>query len=118
MKKLGLTAAARGAVVANASRPATATLIDTTDLRLIVFRLAPGQSVPLHTSPSSVLLTVLHGAGSIMGADREESVAEGEAVFFGPSEPHGMRARTEEFHLLACITPRPGERSRDAVAPS
>ena len=38
--------AARGAVAPNKDKPATAVIHDSDDLRLIVFRIAPGQAVP------------------------------------------------------------------------
>jgi quercetin dioxygenase-like cupin family protein len=101
---------ARAAVGASATRPATALLFDSPDLRLIVFRLKPGMAVPVHTSESSVMLTVLEGEG-IVRSDVEERVCRpGDVVCFAPREPHGMSATETEFHLLATITPRPGER--------
>ena len=102
--------AARAATGVAATRPATALLFDSPDLRLIVFRLKPGMAVPVHTSESSVMLTVLEGEG-IIRSDLEERVCRvGDVVCFAPREPHGMSATNEEFHLAAVITPRPGER--------
>ena len=103
--------AASEAVAVNQSRPATATLLDSPDLRLVTFRLLPGQTVPLHTSTSSVLLTVLRGEGMILGRDTQRAVVAGDTIAYEPNEPHGMQATTAEFHLLACITPRPGNRA-------
>ena len=105
-------AASQGAVAASPSRPATATIFDSADARLVVFRIAPGQAVASHRSPSTVLLTVLRGSGVVSGADGERSCAAGEVIVYGPDEVHGMRAVEEELHLLAVITPRPGERTR------
>jgi quercetin dioxygenase-like cupin family protein len=101
-------AAARAAVSADEARPATAVLLDTADVRLVVFRLAPGQAVPPHRSPSSVLLTVLEGRGTLSGGDAEREVAAGDVVAYAPEELHGMRATDGELLLLAAITPRPG----------
>jgi quercetin dioxygenase-like cupin family protein len=106
--------AARNAVAANPARPATAVLHDADDVRLVVFRLAPGQSVPPHRSVSTVLLTVVEGAGVISGEDGGTPVdrrcATGDVVAFEPNELHGMRAEGESMMLLATITPRPGSR--------
>lgn len=103
-------AAARGAVSANPSRPATAVLLDAPDLRLVVFRIAPGQEVAPHRSPSTVTLTVLQGTGIVSGADTLRTCAPGDVVAYDPEELHGMRATDGEFLLLAAITPRPGAR--------
>jgi quercetin dioxygenase-like cupin family protein len=106
-------AAARAARAAAPNRPATAVLHDTPDVRLIVFRLAPGQAVPPHRSASTVTLTVLEGAGVLSGGDGERACAEGDVVAYAPDELHGMRAEPDaarELLLLATITPRPGAR--------
>lgn len=109
-------AAARAAVAANPTRPATALVLDTADVRLVVFRLAAGQQVPPHTSASSVMLTVLEGSGILSGADDERECAAGDVVSYAPGELHGMRATTDELLLLATIAPRPGERRPPARA--
>jgi quercetin dioxygenase-like cupin family protein len=100
----------RAAIGASASRAATATLLDTPDARLVVFRIKPGQSVPVHRNSSTVLLLVLAGAGMISDGVEEHECRPTDLMCFAPNEPHGMRAIDEELHLLATITPRPGER--------
>jgi quercetin dioxygenase-like cupin family protein len=110
MRVLTPTAAARAAAPAAPGRPATATLLDTPDARLVTFRLAPGQLVPPHRNASTVLLAVLAGSGVIAGAEGERRCAAGDLVVFAPDEVHGMRADTEELVLLATIRPRPGAR--------
>jgi quercetin dioxygenase-like cupin family protein len=106
--------AARNAVSANPSRPGTAILHDTADVRQVVFRIEAGQSVPPHRSVSTVLLTVLEGAGVLSGEDGDAPVdrhcVAGDIVAYDPNELHGMRAEGEQLLLLATITPRPGVR--------
>ena len=115
MKTLDIPRAAREAVAANTTRPATAVVHDSPDARLIVFRIAPGQAVAPHRNPSTVMLTVISGRGFIRGGDDERAAAPAETVVFEPNELHGMRAELEELVLLATITPRPGTRSTDAA---
>ena len=113
MNVLAPIASARGAVASNASRPATAILHDSPDLRVVVFRIGAGQEVPPHRSPSTVMLSVLSGAGVLSGesgAQTEATCATGDAVTYAPNELHGMRAIAEEMVVLATITPRPGTR--------
>ncbi len=114
MKYLDPVDAARGAVSPHADRPATAILHDAPDLRLVVFRLSPGQAVPPHRSTSTVMLTVLAGSGvlagqGVAGPDERVCVA-GDCVTYVPSELHDMRATDSELVVLATITPRPGSR--------
>ena len=101
---------ASAAIAATGTRPATALMFDSPDLRLVVFRLTPGTSVPVHTTDSSVMLTVLEGTGTIRDEFNERVCQAGDVVCFAPREPHGMSATNAEFKLLATITPRPGER--------
>ena len=118
MKLLHVAMAATEAIAPNPNRPATATLHDSADLRLVVFRLAAGQSVPPHRSLSTVALTAISGQGFIRGGDEERAVTAGETVVFEPNELHGMRAAACELVLLATITPRPGDRSALRVRPN
>ncbi len=115
MKPLNVLHAARGAVAADANRPATALVLDSPDARLVVFRLAAGQEVPPHRSSSTVLLSVLSGSGTLSGESAEGPVdrpcTQGDVVAYEPNELHGMRATDGELLLLATITPRPGQRA-------
>jgi quercetin dioxygenase-like cupin family protein len=112
MTRLDAIRAAREAVAARPDRPATAILHDVPAARLVVFRLAPGQAVAPHRSASTVMLTVLEGAGVLSGeadgAAVERACAAGDMVAYAPEELHGMRADGGELLLLATITPRPG----------
>ncbi|GLC23824.1 cupin domain-containing protein [Roseisolibacter agri] len=110
MMHLVPAAAARAAVASRADRPATSIVHESPDARLVVFRLAPGQEVPPHRNASTVMLTVLEGAGVLSGADGDErACVTGDVVVYAPNETHAMRAIDEELLLLATITPRPGE---------
>ena len=115
MNALSPREAARSAVVAHPGRPATSVVIDTPDVRAIVFRLAPGQVVPPHRNASTVLLTVLEGEGILSGEDDgvavDRACTAGDMIVYAPNELHAMRAETVELLLLATITPRPGERN-------
>lgn len=112
MKALDPREAARNAVAASPARPATAVIHDSDDVRLVVFRIEPGQSVPPHRSPATVLLSVLEGTALLSaerdGASHEGQFGPGSAALYAPDELHGMRATDETVLLLAAITPRPG----------
>lgn len=111
MKTHHVGAEAMAAVATRPERPATATIHDSADARMVVFRLEPGQHVAPHTSVSSVVLVTIDGAGYVSGADGEVKVKAGDAVTYEPNELHGMRAGAERVVLLAIIAPRPGSRS-------
>jgi quercetin dioxygenase-like cupin family protein len=114
MKRFDPLSAARLAVSSRPDRPATAIVHDSPEVRLVVFRLAPGQSVAPHRSTSSVQLTVLAGDGVLTGEQAGGGTAEqpcttGDVFVYTPQELHGMRADgRDDLLLLATITPRPG----------
>src|SRR4051812_37748439 len=116
MKMLDARRTARDAKAPSPNRPATAILLDTPDARLVVFRIGPNQAVAPHRSSSSVLLTVIEGAGTIIGPDGPRACSAGDIAAFEPNEIHGMSAADTELQMLATITPRPG--SRDSGEPS
>ena len=85
MKVLDVRHAARDAVAANPTRPATAIVHDALGARLLVFRIEPGQRVAAHTSPSTVALSVLAGKGLVSGTDGERLVRAGDLVVYEDS---------------------------------
>lgn len=91
-------------------RPATALIHDSADARVVLFRIEPGQEVPVHTSASTVLLSIIGGSGVVIGADGEREVHAGDMVAYAAHEPHGMRALHEQFVIAAIIAPRPAAR--------
>jgi len=95
---------------AQRDRPATALLHDSADARVVLFRIDPGQQVPVHTSASTVLLMIVSGSGTVVGADGERTVSAGDIVAYDPQEPHGMRADGEQLVIVAVIAPRPAAR--------
>lgn len=103
MKVIDMSAAAAAAVSSGPTRPATAVLHDAPAVRLVVFRIEPGQQVAPHTNPGTVLLTVLSGRGTISGAGETHEVGAGSLVAYAPGELHAMRAGEESFSLLATI---------------
>jgi quercetin dioxygenase-like cupin family protein len=112
MKTYDVHAVSSGAVSARPDRPATALMHDTPDVRLVVFRIEPGQQVAPHTSSSTVVLSILSGTGVVSDGERDYSVRAGAVVAYMPNEPHGMRALDDPLVILATIAPRPA-----AVAP-
>jgi quercetin dioxygenase-like cupin family protein len=101
---------AAAAVTANPTRPATALIHDTADARVVLFRIEPGQQVPVHTSTSTVILMIISGAGVVAGATGDRDVRAGDIIAYDVEEPHGMRAKDEPLVLAAVIAPRPAAR--------
>ena len=81
---------------------------DAPAVRMVIFRIEPGQQVAPHTSPSTVVLSVVSGSGVVLAGDGERAVRAGEIVVYEPGELHGMRALDEQLVIAAIIAPRPG----------
>ena len=107
------------AVSGSPGRAATAIVHDSPDVRLVVFRMNPDDSVAMHTSTSTVVLSVISGTGVISGPVAGEiqdvTVSAGTVVTYEPNDLHGMRAPHGPFVVLAAITPRPGGRTSAAA---
>ncbi len=90
-----------------AERHATALAHNAPDCRVVLFTLAPGQTVPVHTSTSTVVATVAQGNGVFTGADSQVELAPGASVIYEPNEPHGMTAGPHGMRFVAVIAPAP-----------
>ena len=111
MKLVDATSAALAAVSANSTRPAVSIVHDSEDVRIVVFRIAPGQRVAPHTSESTVVLRVLEGSGIISGGnDEERHCTRDDMIVYDRGEIHGMSADTEQLLVMATISPRPASR--------
>ena len=101
--------AARAAVAPHSDRPASAILLDTPDVRLLVFRIPPGTAIPAHRNRSYVTITVLEGHGTLSGEQHGSPVdrycTTGDVVVYTPNELHSMCAAETELLLLVTITP-------------
>lgn len=102
--------AVAASATAQRDRPATALAHDSADARVVLFRIDPGQQVPVHTSASTVLLMIVSGSGTVVGANGERTVSAADIVAYDPQEPHGMRADGEQLVIAAVIAPRPAAR--------
>jgi quercetin dioxygenase-like cupin family protein len=107
MNALNLLQSVAEARSSNPTRPATAIVHDSAEARLVVFRIAPGQSVVPHRSKSTVAIIVLSGRGTLSGEDGEREVQTGDLITYAANELHGMRAASDALSLVAIIAPRP-----------
>ena len=90
------------------SRPATALIHDSADARVVLFRIEPGQQVPVHTSASTVLLRDRVGQWERSRAPKvNESVRAGDIVAYDAREPTVCGRTHEQLVIAAVIAPRP-----------
>ena len=96
------------AVRVREDRPATAIAHDEANARVVVFHLAPGQRVPPHSNRSTVIVTVLEGAGTFHGEEGEAVLRAGQSAVYAPGEEHAITAGDGPLRFQAVIAPRPG----------
>lgn len=83
-------------------------LKDNHDCRVVVFGFEPGQTLPPHTSSSTVLMYVVEGAGRFQVGEEEQAVAVGDLAICPPSIPHALAADPDKrLVVMAIIAPRP-----------
>lgn len=88
-------------------RPCSQLVHSSENMRVVVFGLEPGQVIPPHVSPSSVLMAVIQGSGTFTVAEGVRPVRAGDVTICAPNEPHGMAAGEERMVILAVIAPSP-----------
>lgn len=92
----------------NENHPVTQLITQNQDSRVIVFGFEPGQSVPLHTSSSTVLMQVVEGNGRIQVGDSEQFVVAGDLAICPPNVPYSLSAaETGRFVILTIVAPNP-----------
>ena len=73
-----------------------------------VLNLKPGQSVPMHRHETSTLvLTVLGGAGEIAVNREKSAVREGDFLTVGGEDDFGVPTVTNDLSLLVSLSPNP-----------
>ena len=97
----------RGFPELRADRHATALMHDEANSRVVFFALGPGQSVPVHSSASTVVVTVVEGSGTFIGGEEKSKLLAGQSAVYAPNEPHGMTADKYGLRFVAVISPSP-----------
>lgn len=87
-------------------RPVSKVVHNSEQMRLVLFCLEAGQTIPAHTSPSAVAFLTLSGRGQVLIGRERAQVEDGCLVVAPPQEPHGLVAQ-ERLAVLAAIAPSP-----------
>ena len=88
------------------AQPKKELIFNSKNMRVVLFNIAAGQEVPLHTSESEVLMYLVEGKGCFTVGERLEPVESGSFVVCKENEPHGMKADMP-MTVLAVISPSP-----------
>lgn len=89
-------------------RPVFQPITENSDCRVLTLGLEAGQSVPAHSSASTVLMHVVEGKGRIQVGDEEREVTAGDMAVCPAHIAHGLAAAAgQRLVVLVTIAPRP-----------
>jgi quercetin dioxygenase-like cupin family protein len=83
------------------------TLLQTPELRLVLFTFAEGQELTSHTSNRRAVVQILDGACEFLFAGKWQRVAAGALVHLPPQHPHALRASAGPFSMLLALGTEP-----------
>jgi quercetin dioxygenase-like cupin family protein len=84
-------------------------LRDSAAERLVLLRLAPRASLPLHRTPSAARFVVLEGGGEFTALGVRRRLVAGQQVRFAPRVAHDVCAGDEPLSVVMALTPSPTE---------
>ncbi|MEY4941371.1 MAG: hypothetical protein RIQ93_3106 [Verrucomicrobiota bacterium] len=79
------------------------TLLQTAELRLVLFAFADGQELTSHTSNRRAVVQILDGACDFLFAGQWQRVAAGTLIHLPPKHPHAVRAAAGPFSMLLIL---------------
>ncbi len=83
------------------------TLLQSPDLRAILFTFAEGQELTSHTSRRRALVQILDGACDFFFAGKWQRLEAGSFLHLPPGHPHAVRAGAGPFAMLLTLGTEP-----------
>lgn len=79
------------------------TLLQTPELRIVLFAFAEGQELTSHTSRRRAVVQILEGKCDFFFAGKWEQLAAGTLLHLPPNHPHAVRAGAGAFSMLLTL---------------
>lgn len=79
------------------------TVLQSPELRVVLFTFAEGQELTTHTSTRRAVIHVLEGTGEFLFGGRWEKLAAGTLLHLPPNQPHAVRATAGPFSMLLTL---------------
>lgn len=79
------------------------TVLQTPELRVVLFSFAEGQELTSHTSRRRAVVQVLEGACDFFYANAWHRLAAGTVLHLPPNHPHAVRAAAGPFTMLLTL---------------
>jgi quercetin dioxygenase-like cupin family protein len=95
------------ALQASASGIVSRTVLQTPELRVVLFTFADGQELTTHTNTRRAFIQVLEGTGEFLFGGRWEKLGAGTVLHLPPRAPHAVRAGSGPFAMLLTLSAEP-----------
>lgn len=83
------------------------TVLQSPELRVVLFTFADGQELTTHTNTRRAVIQVLDGTGEFFFGGKWERLAAGSLLHLPPSHPHAVRATAGAFSMLLTLAAEP-----------
>lgn len=87
----------------SASGIVSRTVLQSPELRVVLFTFAEGQELTMHASPRRALVHILDGGCEFFLAGRWQNLAGGTLLHLPPNHPHAVRAHAGAFSMLLTL---------------
>jgi quercetin dioxygenase-like cupin family protein len=95
------------AVQVSASGIVSRTVLQTPEIRAVLFTFAEGQELTSHTSKRRALVQILDGECDFFFAGQWQRLAAGTFLHLPPNHPHAVRAAAGAFSMLLTLGAEP-----------
>jgi quercetin dioxygenase-like cupin family protein len=85
------------------------TLLQTPEVRVVLFTFAEGQELTSHTNRRRALVQILEGACDFFFGGKWQRLESGSFLHLPPNHPHAVRATAGPFSMLLTLGPDPTE---------
>lgn len=97
------TLALAEAVQTSAAGIVSRTVLQSPELRVVLFAFADGQELTTHTSKRRALVQILDGECDFFFADKWQRLSAGTILHMPPDHAHGVRAAAGPFSMLLTL---------------
>jgi quercetin dioxygenase-like cupin family protein len=92
-----------GAVQVSASGIVSRTLLQSPEIRVVLFTIADGQELTAHSSRRRALVQILEGSCEFFFNGKWQPLAAGMFLHLPPNHPHAVRAVSGPFSMLLTL---------------
>lgn len=91
------------------------TVLQTDDLRVVLFSFAEGQELTTHTNRRRAVIHVLEGTCDFFHSGEWHRLVSGTLLHLPPTAPHGVRASAGPFSMLLTLGAEPNEKQKPSA---